>query len=155
MHSPPILSIKGNFDYMGMLTGMIVGAGIGLAAINVMALIAKNSGHPHDLTTLSSDEDVFAKVQAWAQANGYYLANDVDQTRLYRKGKNFLTAPMFLEVSRDGRQYTFKSYTQINGFILKGDMALTGNSFVAKLPRSMAKKAQNTLFASLGLPSLP
>lgn len=140
---------------MGMLTGMVVGAGIGLALMNIMALIAKKSGRPHDLTTFSTDQEVMAKVDAWAKANGYRLVHEVNQTWLYRKGKNFLTAPMFLEVSRAGQQYTFKSYTQINGFILKGDMALTGNSFVATLPRSMAKKAQNTLFASLGLPPLP
>ncbi|HEX7992098.1 MAG TPA: hypothetical protein VF513_18255, partial [Stenotrophomonas sp.] len=74
---------------------------------------------------------------------------------VYRKGNNILTSPMYMEVTKDGNKYTVKSYTQINGFILRGDMALTGDTFIAKLPRSMAKKAQNNLFATLNVPGLP
>ncbi|MGE8224969.1 hypothetical protein [Stenotrophomonas pigmentata] len=140
---------------MGLITGMVVGGLGGLAAINILALIAKNSGTPHDLTTFSSDEDVLAKVDAWANEHGYRLVRDIDGTRVYRKGNNILTSPMYMEVTKDGNKYTVKSYTQINGFILRGDMALTGDTFIAKLPRSMAKKAQNNLFATLNVPGLP
>ena len=140
---------------MGLITGMIVGGLGGLAAVNILALMAKNSGRPHDLTTFSSDENVLAKVDAWASEHGYRLVRDIDGTRVYRKGNNILTSPMYMEVTRDGNKYSVKSYTQINGFILRGDMALTGDTFIAKLPRSMAKKAQNTLFATLNVPGLP
>lgn len=140
---------------MGLITGMVVGGLGGLAAINILALMAKNSGRPHDLTTFSSDEDVLAKVDAWENEHGYRLVRDIDGTRVYRKGNNILTSPMYMEVTKDGNKYTVKSYTQINGFILRGDMALTGDTFIAKLPRSMAKKAQNTLFATLNVPGLP
>ena len=140
---------------MGLITGMVVGGLGGLAAINILALMAKNSGRPHDLTTFSSDEDVLAKVDAWANEHGYRLVRDIDGTRVYRKGNNILTSPMYMEVTQDGNKYTVKSYTQINGFILRGDMALTGDTFIAKLPRSMAKKAQNNLFATLNVPGLP
>jgi hypothetical protein len=134
---------------------MVVGALGGLALVNILALMAKNSGRPHDLTTFSSDEYVLAKVDAWASQQGYRLVRDIDGNRVYRKGNNILTSPMYLEVSQDGNKYSVKSYTQINGFILRGDMALTGDTFIAKLPRSMAKKAQNILFASLNVPGLP
>ena len=140
---------------MGLITGMVVGGLGGLAAINILALIAKNSGTPHDLTTFSSDEDVLAKVDAWANEHGYRLVRDIDGTRVYRKGNNILTSPMYMEVTQDGNKYSVKSYTQINGFILRGDLALTGDTFIAKLPRSMAKKAQNNLFATLNVPGLP
>ncbi|MNM36786.1 hypothetical protein D3C81_475040 [compost metagenome] len=139
---------------MGMVTGMVVGAVIGLGALNVMALMAKNSGRPFDQTTLTSDEDVLGKVAAWAKSNGYFLDNETGQTLRYRKGKGFLTSPMFLEVSRDGNRYTFRSYTRINGLIIKGDMALSGSTFVAKVPRSMARKAQNVLFSELQAPPI-
>lgn len=140
---------------MGLITGMIVGGLGGLALVNILALMAKNSGRPHDLTTFSSDENVLAKVDGWASQHGYRLVRDIDGNRVYRKGNNILTSPMYLELSQDGNKYSIKSYTQINGFILRGDMALTGDTFIAKLPRSMAKKAQNTLFASLNVPGLP
>lgn len=139
---------------MGMITGALVGGAIGFGALNVMALMIRNSGNPHDLVTFSSDEDVFAKVDAWASANGYRLTRNETQQRVYQKGHNFLTAPMFLEVARNGRDYSFKSYIQLNGLLVKGEMALSGDSFFAKLPRSMAKKAQNQLFSSLGQPGL-
>ena len=140
---------------MGLITGMIVGGLGGLALVNILALMAKNSGRPHDLTTFSSDENVLAKVDAWASEHGYRLVRDVDGSRVYRKGNNILTSPMYMEVTQDGNKYSVKSYTQINGFILRGDLALTGDTFIAKLPRSMAKKAQNNLFATLNVPSLP
>ncbi|MCD9088401.1 hypothetical protein [Stenotrophomonas sp. SY1] len=139
---------------MGIATGMIVGAVIGFGALNVMALMARNSGRPYDQTTLTTDEDVLGKVASWAQANGYFLERETGQTQVYRKGKGFLTAPMFLEVIRDGSRHTFRSYTRINGLIIKGDMALSGSSFVASLPRSMARKAQNQLFAELHAPPI-
>ncbi len=139
---------------MGMVTGMVVGGVIGLAAVNVLAPIAKNSGRPFDQTALTSDEDVPGKVAAWAQANGYHLQSGSGPTRVYRKGKGFLTAPMFLEVHRDGSRYTFRSYTRINGLFIRGDMALSGGGFVASVPRSMAKKAQNLLFAELHAPPI-
>lgn len=140
---------------MGLITGMIVGGLGGLAAINILALMAKNSGRPHDITTFSSDENVLAKVDAWASAHGYRQVRDIDGTRVYRKGNNILTSPMYLEVNQEGNKYSVKSYTQVNGLILRGDLALTGDTFIAKVPRSMAKKAQNTLFASLNVPGLP
>lgn len=140
---------------MYLITGMIVGGLGGLALVNILALMAKNSGMPHDLTSFSSDENVLAKIDAWASTQGYRLIRDIDDSRVYRKGNNILTSPMYLEVSQDGNNYSIKSYTQINGFILRGDMALTADTFIAKLPRSMAKKAQNILFASLNVPGLP
>lgn len=139
---------------MGMITGALVGGVVGFGAINVMALMIRNSGNPHDLVTFSSDVDVFATADAWAGANGYRLIRNDAQHRVYQKGHNFLTAPMFLEVTQNGRDYAFKSYVQLNGLLVKGEMALSGDSFFAKLPRSMAKKAQNQLFSSLGQPGL-
>jgi hypothetical protein len=139
---------------MGMMTGALIGGAIGFGAINAMALMIKNNDNPHDLVRFSSDEDVFAKVDAWAGANGYRLTRKEAQHRVYQKGRNFLTAPMFLEVTQNGRDYTFKSYVQLNGLLVKGEMALSGESFFAKLPRSMAKKVQNQLFSSLGQPGL-
>jgi hypothetical protein len=139
---------------MGMISGAIIGGLIGLGAINVMALIAKNSGKPNDEVRFSSSEDVFAKVDVWAQANGYRLVRSEGDTRLYQKGQNFLTSPMFLDIRRQGQDYSFKSYVQVNGLIIKGDMALTADGFIAKLPRATAKKAHNELFLSLGQPGL-
>ena len=140
---------------MGVLIGGLVGALLGLGLLNVMALIARNSGNPCDTLSFSSTDDVIGKIDAWAKSNGYRLVPADNDIRRYQKGYNFLTAPMFLDVIRNGDQYTLKSYVQINGFVVKGDIALTASGFLVKLPRAMAKKTHNLLRAELGQPLLP
>ena len=140
---------------MGVLIGGLVGALLGLGLLNVMALIARNGGNPCDAVSFSSTDDVIGKIDAWAKSNGYRLVPADNGTRRYQKGYNFLTAPMFLDVIRNGDQYTLKSYVQINGFVVKGDIALTASGFLVKLPRAMAKKTHNVLRAELGQPLLP
>lgn len=140
---------------MGMLIGAVIGGFLGLVLLNVMALIARNSGNPCDRVSFASTDDVFAKTDAWAKANGYRLVASGADLRRYQKGYNFLTAPMLLEATRSGSQYTLSSFIRINGLVIQGDMALSGKSFMASLPRSMARKAHNTLRAELGQPLLP
>jgi len=140
---------------MGVLIGGLVGALLGLGLLNVMALIARNRGNPCDTLSFSSTDDVIGKIDAWAKSNGYRLVPADNGIRRYQKGYNFLTAPMFLDVIRNGDQYTLKSYVQINGFVVKGDIALTASGFLVKLPRAMAKKTHNVLRAELGQPLLP
>lgn len=132
----------------------VFGALCGLGLLNVMALIAKNGKNPFDYVEFSSDQDVYALADAWAKSNGYVLKRSAGAHRVYQKGSGFLTAPMFLEVDRAGEKYSLKSYVRISGFIIKGDVGLGGDGFLAKVPRSMGKKAQNSLFESLGLPPL-
>ena len=93
---------------------------------------------------------MIGKIDAWAKSNGYRLVRSDDGFRSYQKGYNFLTAPMFLDVIRSGDEYTLKSYVQINGLVVKGDIALTASGFLVKLPRAMAKKTHNLLRAELG-----
>src|SRR5450432_468852 len=137
---------------MGILFGGLIGALLGLGLLNVMALIASNSGNPCDTLGFSLPGDVLGKIDAWAKGNGYRLVPGDGVTRRYQKGYNVLTAPMFLDVVQNGEQYTLKSYVQINGFVVKGDMALTASGFLVKLPRAMAKKAHNLLRTELGQP---
>ena len=140
---------------MGSIIGMAIFGGLcGLGLLNLMALVAKNGKHPFDHVEFGSDKDVYAMVEAWAAGNGYALARSQGEHRVYRKGKGFLTAPMFLELDRQGERYSIKSYVRINGLILQGDVALAGDGFLVKLPRSIAKKAQNQLFQSLDLQPL-
>ncbi|ALN87432.1 hypothetical protein IEQ11_19180 [Lysobacter capsici] len=119
-----------------------------------MALIAKNGKNQFDYVEFASDKDVYAMVDAWAASNGYVLKRSEGDARKYQKGSGFLTAPMFLELNRVGATYSIKSYVRINGFVLHGDVGLAGDGFLVKLPRSIAKKAQNQLFQSLELQPL-
>ncbi|HTD28046.1 MAG TPA: hypothetical protein VK660_01520 [Xanthomonadaceae bacterium] len=139
---------------MTILIGALIGGLLGLALLNVMALIARSAGNACDTLTFSSNEDIVGKVDAWAKSSGYRVISSAGGSRRYQKGYNFLTAPMFLDVVQNGMQYTLKSYVQINGLIVKGDMALSASGFMVKLPRAMAKKAHNQLRAELGQPLL-
>ncbi|WP_139175113.1 hypothetical protein [Lysobacter enzymogenes] len=119
-----------------------------------MALIAKNGKHPFDRVEFASDQDVYALAQAWAGRNGYALKRSEGDLRVYQKGNGFLTAPMFLEIDRPDGRWSFKSYVRVNGVVVQGDVGLSGAGFLVKVPRSMAKKAQNELYASLDLAPL-
>lgn len=139
----------------GVIIGGIVGGTIGLGMVNVMAMIAKGKNMPCDHIRFPSSSDAADTIAAWAGRHGYRLARTEGQTRVYKKGVNFLTAPVFLESTDNGSEHSLKAYTQIDGLILKGDLALTADGPIAKLPRSMAKKAVNELLASLQQPPLP
>lgn len=140
---------------MASIIGMaIFGAFCGLVLLNVMALIAKNGKNQFDYVEFASDKDVYAMVDSWATSNGYVLKRSEGDARKYQKGSGFLTAPMFLELDRVGAKYSIKSYVRVNGLILQGDVGLAGDGFLVKLPRSIAKKAQNQLFQSLELQPL-
>lgn len=140
---------------MASIIGMaIFGAFCGLVLLNVLALIAKNGKNQFDYVEFASDKDVYAMVDAWAASNGYVLKRSEGDERKYQKGSGFLTAPMFLELNRVGGKYSIKSYVRISGLILHGDVGLGGDGFLVKLPRSIAKKAQNQLFQSLELQPL-
>ena len=139
---------------MFMILGALIGGLFGLGLLNIMALIAKNGGNPCDTLVFSAPGDVMGKIDSWAKSSGYRVVPGPGGLRRYQKGHNFLTAPMFLDVIHNGEQYTLKSYIQINGLVLKGDMALSGGGFMAKMPRAMAIKAHNVLRTDLGQPPL-
>ncbi|MGH8083584.1 MAG: hypothetical protein ACREP7_23615 [Lysobacter sp.] len=139
---------------IGIISMALFGALCGLGFLNVMALIAKNGSNPRDYVEFESQQDVYAVVDAWAVSHGYVLKRNQGVHRTYQKGSGFLTAPMFLELDRSGEKYTLSSYVRINGFLIQGDMALGGGGFMAKMPRSTAKKAQNQLFEQLQLAPL-
>ncbi len=139
----------GSIIMMGLFGGLV---GFGMLA--VMALVAKNGKHPFDYVEFDSTQDVHALAEAWAARNGYALKRQDGEHRVYQKGTGFLTAPMFLEVDRKGGRYSLKSYVRVNGFVVHGDVGLSGDGFLVKVPRSMAKKAQNELYQSLQLAPL-
>jgi hypothetical protein len=139
----------------GVVIGGVIGGLMGLGLINVMAAMAKGRNNPWDVVTLPARDDIARIVASWAAAHGYRLVRTEGSTQVYKKGVNFLTAPMFLESTADGAQHMFKAYTQIDGLLLKGNLALTADGFMARLPRSMAKKAVNDLLTTLQQRLLP
>ncbi len=136
------------------MIGGVVGGLMGLGLINVMAAMAKGKNNPWDIVTLPARDDIAGTVASWAAAHGYRLIRTEGRTQVYKKGVNFLTAPMFLESTEDGAQHVFKAYTQIDGLLLKGNLALTADGIMARLPRSIAKKAVNNLLTTLQQPLL-
>ena len=138
---------------MRILFFALIGALFGLAAINLMAYLARNRNNPFDRREFSGGAEALAKIDAWAAANGYTRQPDVEGRRVYRKGINVLTSPMFLEVETLGERIATRSFVRIDGLILKGDLALAADGPMAKLPRANAQKAHEALFAQLGAPS--
>lgn len=139
----------------GMIIGGVFGGLAGLGVINVMASMVKSKNNPWDVITLPVRDDIASTVASWAAGHGYRLVRTEGRTLVYKKGVNFLTAPMFLESIDNGTEHVFKAYTQVDGLVIKGNLALTATGPMAKLPRSMAKKAVNDLLTTLQQPLLP
>jgi len=135
---------------MFMIIGAIVGCVLGLGTTNIMALIAKNGPKHYDIIRFTRQASILANLDDWARRHGYVLKEDDGVSRRYQKGRNILTSPIMLEAAQHGDQVTIKAYIQINGFILKGDMPLSGGGFMAKVPRGMGKKALNELLREFG-----
>jgi len=130
------------------------GAVGGVGLVNVMALVARGMQRPCDIVAFTREGDVRGLVTAWAQAHGFRLVRTVGNTQIHKRGRNVLTSPAFVEYGADGDRHTLKAYVQIDGLLVKGDIALSGGGFLVRLPRSMAKADVNRLLASLGQPPL-
>lgn len=129
----------------------ILGACAGFGLLVVLAVVARNADLPDDRISFTSHEDIAATVAKWAQGHGYRVVSDAGDKRLYQKGHNFWTAPMFLEHQQAGDQHTLRSYIQFNALVARGELALSAPGWVGKVPRSMAKQAHNALRQSLQL----
>lgn len=144
---------------MDLVTRLIVlgclGAFFGFTLLVAMALFARRQPQDHDEIRFTSPVDVLEKAQIWATLNGYRLAEDAGTAWTWQKGRNLLTAPMFLQLLRDGDDYVARSFVEVNALIVKGRMPLTGGGLVAKVPRALARKAQNHFYASIGQRLLP
>ncbi|KLI99459.1 hypothetical protein [Luteimonas sp. FCS-9] len=140
---------------MRILFFALVGAVIGFAGINLMAYLARGKNNPFDRREFPGGADALARIDAWAAANGYRRQADQDGRRVYRKGLNLLTSPMYLEVEPHGDRIATRSFVRVDGLILKGDLALAADGPLAKVPRVNAQKAHDRLFAELGRPTLP
>ena len=140
-------------------TSMLVlgafGAVGGVGLVNVMALVARGMQRPCDTVVFAREGDVRGLVATWARAHGFRLVRTEGATQVYKRGRNLLTAPAFVEYGADGDRHMLKAYVQIDGLLAKGDIALSGGGFLVRLPRSMARGDVNRLLASLQQPPLP
>lgn len=121
----------------------------------VMALAAREHPKDHDELSFTTQEDVIGKAEIWARLSGYSKIEDTATACTWQKGSHLLIAPMFLQLLRKGDDYVARSFVEVNALVVKGRMPLTGGGLVAKVPRALARKAQNHFYASIGQRLLP
>lgn len=138
-----------------MLVFGVFGAVGGIGLVNVMALVARGMKRPCDTITFTREGDVRGLVATWARTHGFRHLRTEGTKQTYKRGRNLLTAPAFVEYDADGDRHTLKVYVQIDGLLVKGDIALSGGGFLVRLPRSTARADVNRLMASLEQPPLP
>ena len=141
------------------LTSMVVlgafGGVCGLGLVNVMALVARGMKRPCDTIAFTREGDVRGLLATWAKAHRFRHVRSEGTKQVYKRGRNLLTSPAFVEYDADGDRHTLKTYVQIDGLLVKGDIALSGGGFLVRLPRSMVRADVNRLLASLEQPPLP
>ena len=140
---------------ISMLVFGAFGAVCGVGLVNLMALVARGMKRPCDTVAFARGGDVRGLVADWARAHGFRHVRTDGTRQVYKRGRNVLTAPAFVEYDADGDRHTLKAYVQIDGLLVKGDIALSGGGLLVRLPRSMARGDVNRLLASLEQPPLP
>jgi hypothetical protein len=104
-----------------------------------------------------SDADIWRVVDKWAGDSGFRLKVPGDTERLYQKGVGFLVAPMMLNVKRDGQKSRLEAWISVNLFVrlftlflVPSEMGIESGGFRLVAPRSIARKAVNSLLEQLG-----
>ena len=104
-----------------------------------------------------SDTDIWPVIDTWASDNGFRLKVPGDTERLYQKGVGFLVAPMMLNVKRDHQKIRMEAWINVNLFVrlvtlflVPSEMGIESGGFRLVAPRSIARKAVNSLLGQFG-----
>jgi hypothetical protein len=103
--------------------------------------------------------ELWPQVEAWAAAAGYTLAEQQPQRRRYRKGHQLLSAPAFLELTREGDRVTLQAWIKADMYLIMAlltgkppEAGIESGGLTAWIPRQRARKAVNLLLEKLGVP---
>ena len=104
-----------------------------------------------------SDLDIWRVVDKWASDSGFRLKVPGDTERLYQKGVGFLVAPMMLNVKRDNEKIRLETWVSVNLFVrlfalflVPSEMGIESGGVRLVAPRSIARKAVNSLLGQFG-----
>jgi hypothetical protein len=115
-------------------------------------------------TTLrfKNTSDIWPVVEKWAGENEYKQKESVRHERLYQKGEGLLVGPMMLRVRCENQETEIEAWVRatvlvrlMSLFILPSEMGIESGGFRGVVPRSMARKAVNTLLAQFGQSPIP
>lgn len=99
------------------------------------------------------DQDIWPEVEGWAERAKYKLAES-GETRLYRKGKGFLTAPIMVSLSQGGGAVRLEAWVQNTKFLslltIPPKMGIESGGMKLSVQRTRARKDLNRLLEQLG-----
>jgi len=107
------------------------------------------------------NDDFQSILDTWASSTGFKLQSIHSGTRLYQKGIGFLTAPMMLKIDTQDTRARLEAWIRVTSFVrvmslflLPAEMGIESGGFKLIAPRSVARKAANSLLSRLGAPTI-
>lgn len=104
----------------------------------------------------SYKEDIWPVVEKWAGQNSHREISRGPNSRLYKRGFGFWTAPTMLEATQEGSTVRLQVWVKagvfarlLTLFILPAEMGVESGGFKGVAPRSIARKAANILLKEL------
>jgi hypothetical protein len=101
--------------------------------------------------------ELWPLVEAWAAAAGFTLVDQQPNHRRYRKGNQLLSAPAFLELTREGDRVTLQAWIKADMYLIMAlltgkppEAGIESGGLTAWIPRQRARKAINPLLEQLG-----
>ncbi|MDO5686222.1 MAG: hypothetical protein Q4G42_02345 [Neisseria sp.] len=140
------------FELFPMLIGGFVGMMAALGALWVMSGNAVRE-YPQTVLSLPPQNDVDAKIAAWAAQNGYRLQADQGDGEVhYHKGKGWLTSSTALIWQPITERLLIRE--EVNFLVTRRAFAIDAPILLGKPVRARKIKAINTLLQQLSVPPL-
>lgn len=138
-----------NFAIIGAVIGLVVG----VAAQVIMVAMAKRR-RARDIVPIMPADGLVEHIDQWAAAHGYRRSQAPSGAILWRRGSGFFAAPRCIELVQDAAGQSLQAYIILNAIVMRGELALSESTFMAKPIRKSALKEFNDLLASLRLPQV-
>ena len=105
--------------------------------------------------------DFWREVESWAAENRYKTTQE-SSSRIYRKGKGWITAPIAVKLDQQGDQIRLEAWVNVDTlarlgslFIVPSEMALESGGFRLAMPRETGRKEVNKLLSRLHQSEIP
>lgn len=101
--------------------------------------------------------DVWPLIEDWAEQHAYRPRKQVGPSRSYQRGSGLRTPPMMLEATLVGTRLHLEAWVKAgplrqvgSAFLMRRETGLESGGNIGAPHRAIARKATNTLLASLG-----
>lgn len=131
----------------------LIGGVVGFLVQAIMVAMAKKR-RPCDVVPVAPGDGLVEHIDQWAASHGYTKSQAPSGAPQWRRGAGLLTAPRVIELVQDANGLSLQAYVILNALVVKGELALSEPTTMAKPIRKNALKEFNDLLGTLRMPPI-